>query len=313
LNLGLAGIGPGANDFPAEGPSARVGFPPEGPSARPMGVPPLATIGVAPAVPVNGAVAAAMVQEQLLSAGTQIVSVKKSRAGWWVFFLLLVGGGGGAVWWFYLRPQATEIDSPLPASQASSVITDGKKDAGVPPKKEPKKQPDKAQVPEPPPDQKTAPPDKTPSKVVDEGKNPPDKTQPQPPSMAGPPPRTVKESLTLLAQARAAEAKMNWVDAKTLYDRVSKGKWNKAEGLVGLSSVSWNKGEIDSAITYGKQALASGGGDPARLVLARSYVKKGQFDLAIALYREVLKKQPKNKEALAGLQEAEKQKKSPQH
>ncbi|MBI4508150.1 MAG: protein kinase, partial [Deltaproteobacteria bacterium] len=123
------------------------------------------------------------------------------------------------------------------------------------------------------------------------------------------PPRDRREAETLLDDAQAAEAKMRWTQARGLYERVAKGKYSRARGLLGLANVAFQTKDTDTAILHAKSSLAAGGGDQARMLLGHALYKKGDYDDAIEQYQVILKRSPGNKEAQRALREAEKQRK----
>ena len=122
------------------------------------------------------------------------------------------------------------------------------------------------------------------------------------------PPRDKKDAKLLLAKARSAEASRKYPEARQLYERVANGKYQRVDGLLGIANVAWQTRDVDGAIQYAQKAIDEGAGDSARLLLGHAYYKKGRFDDAIAMYRAVLKNDPKNAEALKTLRAAEKQK-----
>jgi tetratricopeptide (TPR) repeat protein len=137
--------------------------------------------------------------------------------------------------------------------------------------------------------------------------------KPEPPRAAaddkdGKPPRDRKEAKVLLTRARSAEASRKYPEARSLYERVASGKHMRVDGLLGIANVAWQTKDVDGAISYAQKAIDEGAGDSAKLLLGHAYYKKGRFDDAIAMYRAVLKNDPKNAEALKTLRAAEKQK-----
>ncbi len=113
------------------------------------------------------------------------------------------------------------------------------------------------------------------------------------------PPRTRDQARKLLRQADALKSKMQWEEAKVLYARVAKGKYARAKGLLGLAKVAFETKDTDGAVEYATQALAAGGGDPARMQLGHAHFKQGRYREALSFYDQVLKHDPGNKEAQA--------------
>jgi serine/threonine-protein kinase len=241
--------------------------------------------------------------------------------GWLVFLFLVVAGGGGAAYWFILRepPEADRLTVP-----ASLVGPDaGARTGGdaTPPRPD-RDHKDKTARPDKPErrDDRTDKPerrDDKPEKVAapDPGSGPgPGKVEPPPvedkkPPMSDKPPRSRTEAKELLRLGKAAEAQLKWAEARAYYERVAKGKFAKADGLLGIANVAWQTKDIDSAIEFGQKALGAGAGDAARMLLGHAYYKKGQFDQAIAMYKAVLKNDPKNTEAQRALRAAEEKRK----
>ncbi len=135
----------------------------------------------------------------------------------------------------------------------------------------------------------------------------PETSKPHPPDTSHDigPPHDSKETEKMLADAKTATSEMEWGKARTLYDRVTRGKFRRADGLLGLANVAWQIGDIDAAIRYARASCDAGGGDSARLMLGHAYLKKGLLDDAMVQYRGVLKDNPDNKEAQKALKEAQ--------
>jgi Tfp pilus assembly protein PilF len=97
---------------------------------------------------------------------------------------------------------------------------------------------------------------------------------------------------------------MAWDRARELYERVARGRYQRADGLLGIANVAWQTGDVSSAIQYAQRSLDSGGGEQARMMLGHAYLKKGSYDDAIAQYQEVLKHSPGSREAQKAVREA---------
>ena len=110
------------------------------------------------------------------------------------------------------------------------------------------------------------------------------------------PPRDKREAEQLLEEAKGQTTQMDWGRARGLYERVSKGRFRRAEGLLGLANVAWQTNDVDAAIGYA-----------ARMMLGHAYLKNGAYDQAIAQYHAVLKNNPGSKEAHKSLREAQRQ------
>jgi eukaryotic-like serine/threonine-protein kinase len=121
------------------------------------------------------------------------------------------------------------------------------------------------------------------------------------------PPHDKREAEQLLDEAKVQTTQMDWQRARGLYERVSKGRFRRAEGLLGLANVAWQTNDVDAAIGYAQKALEAGGGDAARMMLGHAYLKNGAYDQAIAQYHAVLKNNPGSKEAHKSLREAQRQ------
>jgi len=119
-----------------------------------------------------------------------------------------------------------------------------------------------------------------------------------------PAPRSKRDADKVYDSASSAKASGEWTKARSLYSRLAKGKFRKADGLLGIAEVAFETKDLDEAVQFAKAALDAGGGDAARLILGHAYLKKNQIDEAIDLYRTVLRNNPKNGEAKSSLAEA---------
>jgi serine/threonine protein kinase len=121
------------------------------------------------------------------------------------------------------------------------------------------------------------------------------------------PPRDKREAQAVLDEAKAQATQMDWLRARSLYERVARGKYKRAEGLLGMANVAWQTNDVDAAITLAQRAVDAGGGDAARLTLGHAYLKKGATEQAVGQYNAVLKANPGNREAQKALREAQRQ------
>jgi tetratricopeptide (TPR) repeat protein len=124
------------------------------------------------------------------------------------------------------------------------------------------------------------------------------------------PPRDRKEADAMLTDARAAQNKLDFMRARTLYERILQTKLRRPEALLGLANVEFQTKEIDEALGDATKALQAGAADNARVLIGEIYIQQKRLDEAITLYNQVLKRDPQNREAQRGLREAENQKKS---
>ncbi|MCC6994864.1 MAG: protein kinase [Deltaproteobacteria bacterium] len=115
------------------------------------------------------------------------------------------------------------------------------------------------------------------------------------------------EAKKLLATARAAEARMEWAEARAAYDRLLSNGHNKGAALTGLASVAWQTKDLARTIDLAKQAIKAGGGNKARMLLGHAYFKQRDFAAAVASYEEVLKTEPEHREAQTALKAAKRQ------
>ena len=130
--------------------------------------------------------------------------------------------------------------------------------------------------------------------------------RPAPDERIGPAPKTKHDADKIYESATALKASGEWLRARLLYARLANGKFRKADGLLGIAEVAFQTKELDQAVDNAQAALAAGGGDAARIILGHAYLKKGQIQRAVSLYRTVLRNDPKNGEAKNSLAEAEK-------
>jgi tetratricopeptide (TPR) repeat protein len=108
----------------------------------------------------------------------------------------------------------------------------------------------------------------------------------------------------VLGQARAAEASMQWAEARDAYTRVLESGAQRASALTGLASVAWQTKDLDKTIELAKQAIKAGGGTKARMLLGHAYFKQRDFAAAAKEYDEVLKQHPEDREAQNALSAA---------
>ena len=165
----------------------------------------------------------------------------------------------------------------------------------VPPPAEPPKPKVVARV-EPPPPPKEEPK----AEVV------PPPERPAPDERIGPAPKTKHDADKVYESATSMKALGEWTKARSLYARLANGKFRKADGLLGIAEVAFQTKDLDGAVENAQAALAAGGGDAARIMLGHAYLKKGQTQKAVTLYRIVLRNDPKNGEVKNSLAEAEK-------
>ncbi len=118
-------------------------------------------------------------------------------------------------------------------------------------------------------------------------------------------PSSAQEAERLLAEAKAFVSQLDYPKAIDAYDRVSRGKFYRSRGLLGLAKVAFERGDAGSVVRYARAALVAGAGDPARVMLGHGYLKQGKHREALTEYREVLAHDPAHKEAQRGATEAE--------
>jgi tetratricopeptide (TPR) repeat protein len=121
-------------------------------------------------------------------------------------------------------------------------------------------------------------------------------------------PRDRTEAEELLDAAAAETTQMEWGRARSLYERVARGKHRRSDGLLGLANVAWQTNDVEAAIVNARRSLDAGGGEAARMMLGHAYLKKGLYDDAIAQYKEVLEANPDSREAQKALREATRKK-----
>jgi serine/threonine protein kinase len=191
-------------------------------------------------------------------------------------------------------PEAAAVNPPNPASQPAVAPVDA---AGTPEVAHVEPKPENPRPENPKPEANAQRPEN------------PKPIPPRPdPSRDTGPPHDAKEAEKMLADAKTATSEMEWPKARSLYDRVTRGKFHRADGLLGLANVAWQQGSTDEAIRFAKASVDSGGGNQARLMLGHAYLQKGLLDDAIAQYKGVLKDDPENKQAQKALKEAQRQK-----
>jgi eukaryotic-like serine/threonine-protein kinase len=125
------------------------------------------------------------------------------------------------------------------------------------------------------------------------------------PKSNGGPPLSRAQAAQLLRGAHAFEAELKWDAARRNYERVARGRYNRALGLLGLAKVAFETKQVDEAIRYAEKALNAGGGDAARMLLGHAHFKNRDYGKAASYYEAVLKRKPSHKEAQHSLREAQ--------
>jgi len=64
------------------------------------------------------------------------------------------------------------------------------------------------------------------------------------------------------------------------------------------------RGDFDEAIRYAQKAVTAGGGNPARMILGHSYMRKAEPREALRYYQAVLASNPNHREAKQSAEEA---------
>jgi hypothetical protein len=272
--------------------------------------------------------------EEELAETTAVVTVPKSSLRWMAYYAAaVVVGGTGVAWYAYqhqdraahrpadivavVREDPPPPPQPLPVA-APAAIDPGAEHRGAPHPAETSG----ASVPEPPPPTSAPtvappppnivvrPPDTPQSDLylhtVERTRPPSERIQPTGADHEGPP-RDRKEAEGLLTEARADATQMDWQKARAIYERIAKGRFKRAEGLLGLANVSWQTNDVESAIVFAQKALEAGGGEAAHMMLGHAYLKKGLLDEATSQYHAVLQKNPQSREAQRALREAQRQ------
>jgi len=192
-------------------------------------------------------------------------------------------------------PVAAEPDAPPSPGEVAAVEKDAEPEA-----KTDGELPGRVVVPEPPEIKKGDPQHDLYSHKVE---------RPPPSRERTEAPRDRQEADALLDEARAETTQMEWSRARSLYERVARGRHRRSDGLLGMASVAWQTNDVESAIQLAQRSLDAGGGESARMMLGHAYLKKGMYDAAMGAYRAVLKDNPESREAQKALREAERQKK----
>jgi Tfp pilus assembly protein PilF len=121
-------------------------------------------------------------------------------------------------------------------------------------------------------------------------------------------PAAVQGAKRELADAYSALMSGRLAQAQSLYEQVDAAGIERGPALTGLAHVAFYRGDYSEAVGLAKRASSAGGSVEAKLVLAMSYFRAGQNDFAIREFRSVLRAEPTNEEARAGLAAAEKRK-----
>jgi hypothetical protein len=234
-------------------------------------------------------------------------SLRESSALPAVFgFLALLLVMGGVAWWYTRQPPRgtyygtdnasslapAESAKPAAASQAPPVAGAGEPEAS--PEQEPPAKVEK-------PVEKV---DRTPGEK-------PAETRPVEKGDAALlasnlPPGSKKEAEALLAVAATHEAQRRHVVARALYDRVTRGRFDREKALMGLGRIAFENKEFPAAVDFATRAFDAGAGDAALILLGDSHFRSGNYDEAIRHYQAYLKRHKTNRLVRQKLAEAQK-------
>jgi hypothetical protein len=261
----------------------------------------------APSGPAGTAMAPAATAAPPLSTGLSgsMPSLRESSALPAVLgFLALLAAMGGAAWWYATQPPQGTYDR---TDNASSL-------APAEPEKPAEPTPPPENRGEAPPVEKATPPAKPdrPAEKVD--RTPDDKPGETRPVERGDaallasnaPPASKKEAETLLTVAATHEAQRRHVVARALYDRVTRGRFDREKALMGLGRIAFENKEFPAAVDFAKRAFDAGAGDSALILLGDSQFRSGNYDEAIRHYQAYLKRHKANRLVRQKLAEAQK-------
>jgi eukaryotic-like serine/threonine-protein kinase len=231
----------------------------------------------------------------------------------WLFLAALIFGGVGVVLYVALgergeaatgaagsagaRPGDTTDEGAGPGT-AVDTGTKPNEDAPVPPKEVGTKKDDRRD------DRK----DRDDRKAKDDRK---DKAQARPdpaPPPAAPSdvPTTAEGARALLGEADRLLKAHDWDSALDAYSRLARSSYLKRDAYLGQAYASWQLNRVDKTIEFAQKAVKAGAGVDARKMLGHAFFKKGNYRQALAYYKEILEVNPKDKEVLEAVVEAEK-------
>jgi len=109
------------------------------------------------------------------------------------------------------------------------------------------------------------------------------------------------EANRLLKAGSAALRAGHFVEAETKLRAALAAGAPKGRTLTALAKAAFERGAFDDALAQGEKAARMGGGTPARVIVANSHFKKGNYSVAIAQYEGILEREPDNIEVLRNL------------
>ena len=101
----------------------------------------------------------------------------------------------------------------------------------------------------------------------------------------------------LLKAARGHMAAGRWAAARQSLLEAGQIRGYRGRALTGLAQLSFQRGRYADSARSARLAVSAGGGTSARLVLANSQLKLGQYAAAASTYRRILKSRPNHSEA----------------
>jgi tetratricopeptide (TPR) repeat protein len=114
------------------------------------------------------------------------------------------------------------------------------------------------------------------------------------------------ENRKLLADGERLLRAERFVEARGMFEKVSRSRHDRGPALVGLAEIAFQEKNYALAVRSAKRAADKGGGVKARVLLGDAHFRLNHFKEAAHAYEEALKLDPDNASAKSGLQLANK-------
>ncbi|MCB9555722.1 MAG: protein kinase [Deltaproteobacteria bacterium] len=109
---------------------------------------------------------------------------------------------------------------------------------------------------------------------------------------------------TQLKRGRLLRNQGDFAGARVAFRKASSVASTRARALTGLAELAFQSGALAQALRFSRQAVQSGGGIDARLILANVHFKRKRYKEAAKFYRWILRKRPNHPEAQRNLDAA---------
>jgi len=121
------------------------------------------------------------------------------------------------------------------------------------------------------------------------------------PALPAPAPASTLDSRKLLDEGERFLRADRFVEARSIFNKLTKSRRDRGPALVGLAEISFQEKNYAEAVRWARQAAGSGGGVRARVLLGDAHFRLNQFKEASKAYEDALKLDPANASAKSGL------------